>query len=176
MLQEKLKALGFDNVGEIPTEDIPFEPSLLTMCEMNTCGNYGKSYSCPPHVGTTEELIQKAKSYQKVIVFQKIYALEDSFDFEGMVKGKDDFKMRTQEARTLCKSYTDDFLLLGAGACGICKQCGAVTGEKCRFPEKAIASLESYCVQVSTLAQLTGMQYINGQNTVTYFGAVFVHA
>ncbi|MBM3710008.1 MAG: DUF2284 domain-containing protein, partial [Actinobacteria bacterium] len=32
-------------------------------------------------------------------------------------------------------------------------------------------SLEAYCMNVSTLAELCNMKYINGQNTVTYFGA-----
>ncbi|MBM3708346.1 MAG: DUF2284 domain-containing protein, partial [Actinobacteria bacterium] len=34
-----------------------------------------------------------------------------------------------------------------------------------------ISSLEAYCMNVSTLAGLCNMKYINGQNTVTYFGA-----
>jgi hypothetical protein len=33
-------------------------------------------------------------------------------------------------------------------------------------------SLEAYGVNVSALASAAGMKYINGQNTVTYFGAV----
>jgi hypothetical protein len=33
-------------------------------------------------------------------------------------------------------------------------------------------SLEAYGVNVSKLAASAGMKYINGQNTVTYFGAV----
>ena len=36
-----------------------------------------------------------------------------------------------------------------------------------------MASLEAYGVNVSELASASGMKYINGQNTVTYFGAVF---
>jgi hypothetical protein len=33
-------------------------------------------------------------------------------------------------------------------------------------------SLEAYGVNVSGLASVAGMKYINGQDTVTYFGAV----
>ena len=38
--------------------------------------------------------------------------------------------------------------------------------------DRACASLEAYGVSVSQLAELSGMRYINGENTVTYFGAV----
>ncbi|RAQ30001.1 hypothetical protein DPQ25_00325 [Hydrogeniiclostridium mannosilyticum] len=37
---------------------------------------------------------------------------------------------------------------------------------------KAFPSLEAYGVFVSKLAQACGMRYINGANTVTYFGVV----
>ena len=43
----------------------------------------------------------------------------------------------------------------------------------CRFPDRAMSSLEAYGVNVSELAVQCGMRYINGENTVTYFGAVF---
>jgi hypothetical protein len=33
-------------------------------------------------------------------------------------------------------------------------------------------SLEAYGINVSELAKSAGMKYINGQDTVTYFGAV----
>jgi len=55
----------------------------------------------------------------------------------------------------------------------VCPVCGKRTGEPCRHPQQAISSLEAYGVNVSLLAQAAGMRYTNGQNTVTYFGAVF---
>ena len=61
---------------------------------------------------------------------------------------------------------------LGAGGCGVCKVCAKRSDEPCRFPDLAIASLESYGVNVSAMAASAGMKYINGVNTVTYFGAV----
>ena len=64
-------------------------------------------------------------------------------------------------------------LTLGAGGCRICPVCAMKTGEECRHPDRALASLEAYGVNVSKLAAASGMKYINGQNTVTYFGAVF---
>ena len=63
-------------------------------------------------------------------------------------------------------------LHLGAGGCGVCEKCAKQTGEPCRFPTLALASLEAYGVNVSELAKTAGMKYINGQDTVTYFGAV----
>jgi predicted metal-binding protein len=50
--------------------------------------------------------------------------------------------------------------------------CAKRTDEPCRHPDLAMASLEAYGFNVSRLAAAADMKYINGQNTVTYFGAV----
>ena len=173
-MKEFLIKTGFDNIGEVAVESIVFEPSLVGMCEMNSCGNYGKCYTCPPLVGKTDELIKKAKSFDTALVLQKIYDIEDSFDIEGMTRANENFMKLIIDVNEYCMENLERFLLLGAGGCRICSPCGAVDGTPCRFPEKAVASLESYGIQVSHLASLGGMKYINGQNTVTYFGAIFI--
>ena len=63
-------------------------------------------------------------------------------------------------------------LHLGSGGCGVCETCAKRIGESCRFPKLAMPSLEAYGINVSALAKASGMKYINGQDTVTYFGAV----
>lgn len=52
------------------------------------------------------------------------------------------------------------------------KRCAKVDNEPCRFPEKALSSLEAYGVNVSATVKNTEMKYINGPDTVTYFGMV----
>lgn len=172
MLFEKIEDMGFSNVRKIKVSDITFEPSLIDLCKLNTCGNYGRCYTCPPLVGETDKLIEKAKSYENAIIFQKIYQLEDSFDIEGMGEGSRDFKERLQKVNELAKKEIPACLVLSAGGCKLCERCGAIDNIPCRFPDKALASLESYGMNVSKLAAACGVNYINGQNTVTYFGGV----
>lgn len=171
MLKEKIEALGFSNISEINVSDIIFEPELIDLCKQNHCGNYGKCYTCPPLVGETDKLIERAKTFDKAIIFQKIYPLEDSFDIEGMGVASKDFKELVQTVNDMC-SDRENMLVLSAGGCKLCQRCGAIDGVPCRFPDKALASLESYGMNVSKLAGVCGMKYINGQNTVTYFGGV----
>ena len=174
MMNTLISDIGFSNVSLINVSDIEFEPSLLELCKMNACGNYCKNYTCPPLIGNPPELIKHAKSYNRAIVFQKIYQLTDSFDIEGMDNSRIDFRNLTHKVNDLCKNRLDDYLLLTAGGCSECSICGAVTGEKCSFPQKAYPSLEAYSINVSTLCEKSGMKYINGVNTVTYFGAIFI--
>jgi len=172
MLKEKIEKLPFSNVSEINVSDISFEPSLIELCKMNQCGNYGKCYTCPPLIGNIDTLVSKAKSFSKAIVFQKIYNIEDSFDIEGMDEAAKDFTKLVQSVNDICKGELYELRVLGAGGCRLCQKCGAIEGTECRFPDKAVPSLESFGINVSKLAQISGMNYINGQNTVTYFGGI----
>jgi predicted metal-binding protein len=155
----------------IKTDKIPFDENLRNYCEANYCGSYGKNYACPPSVGDSNELIAKAKNYKKALIFQTVFQIGDSFDFEGMKEAASKHSKIADIINKDIKKQYDNYLQLTAGECSTCPVCALVENEPCRFPDKAISSLEAYCMNVSTLAKLCDMEYINGKNTVTYFGA-----
>ncbi|MBE6593799.1 MAG: DUF2284 domain-containing protein [Ruminococcaceae bacterium] len=166
-------SLGAYKATVIDAKDISLDKAFRDMCASNACGMYGKCYMCPPDVGEIETLMKEIEEYDYALVYQTVTELEDSFDFEGMVAAK---KRTYPLAQSLRKVFADagisKVLHLGAGGCGVCTTCAKQTGEPCRFPEKALPSLEAYGVNVSMLAKAANMKYINGQDTVTYFGAV----
>ena len=171
-MKEKVLALGAVNAGWIAVEDVPFDATLRAACEVNSCGRYGMNYACPPHIGAVEDLIACARGYKSFLLFQTIGKLEDSYDFEGMQEAGTAHKALTQAVYDdLCDP---EWIALGAGGCNLCGKCGILTGEPCRDPDRALASLESYGINVSKAAALAGMRYINGENTVTYFSGVFM--
>ena len=172
-LTEKAIELGAHKASVISAGEISLDRAFRDMCASNACGVYGKCYMCPPDVGDIDELMAEVANYDYALVYQTVSELEDSFDFEGMIAAK---KRTYPLAQSLRQVFADmnisKVLHLGAGGCGVCEKCAKQTGEPCRFPEKALPSLEAYGVNVSALAKAAGMRYINGQNTVTYFGAV----
>ena len=173
LLVQTLLDWGAFRAAVVPVEKIEFEPAFRKLCESNACGMYGRSWMCPPHVGPVDELIANARRYRRALVYQTVDTLEDSYDFEGMMAAGQRMNELAQKVRS---SLTDLFgakaLYLGAGGCRMCPVCAKREDKPCRFPDKALASLEAYGVNVSRLAELAGMKYINGQDTVTYFGAV----
>jgi len=170
---KKLKELGADNAAKVAVKDIRFEPQFRDLCVMNHCGLYGKCWMCPPDAGDVNELIARARKYEHAVVYQTIGKLEDSFDIEGMEEASDLNTRLTVTFRNWVREQKGiDWLLLNKGGCGICNTCSKANDEPCPFPEEALESLDSYGVYVSELAKLAGMNYINGTNTVTYFGAL----
>lgn len=170
---EKALELGAYKANVIDAKAIVLDRTFRDICATNACGMYGKCYMCPPDVGDIDELMSQVANYDYALVYQTVTELEDSFDFEGMIEAK---KKSYPLAQGFRKVFTDmsitKTLHLGAGGCGVCETCAKRMNAPCRFPEKAMPSLEAYGVNVSELAKASGMKYINGQDTVTYFGAV----
>ena len=166
-------SLGAYKASVIPTAAIELDAAFRRMCEANACGVYGKCWMCPPDVGGIDELMASVASYDYALVYQTVSALEDSYDFEGMQEAKKQHYKLSAALRTVFDQQGIHTVLhLGCGGCGVCDVCAKRSGEPCRFPHLALPSLEAYGVNVSKLAATASMKYINGQDTVTYFGAV----
>lgn len=166
-------SMGAYKASVIETKDIVLDTSFRDMCVSNVCGVYGKCWMCPPDVGDIDVLMNEVGKYDYALVYQTVTKLEDSYDVEGMFAARKQMPMISQKLRKSMKDIPFSKILhLGVGGCGVCEVCSKRTNESCRFPKKAIASLEAYGINVSELAKAAGMKYINGQDTVTYFGAV----
>ena len=171
-----IKDLGISAATIFPVSEIKFDTVLFRdMCRQNLCGRYGKNYKCPPAIGEPEDLKSEALSYETAVLIQTIHPLEDSYDFEGMTEGGRIHTENIGKTKEYIKNNItfENLLVLGAGGCGLCPKCGALDGTPCRFPDKAIASVEGYCMDVANMTNSHGLNYINGENTVSYV-AVFL--
>jgi len=144
-------------------------------CAANACGHYGRCWTCPPDLGELEALTAELQSFPGGVVIQNITALEDSWDFEGMVAAghAHNQMMRELRRRLTAEHPASDFLVLGCGGCGYCETC-TCPDAPCRAPEHALASVEGYGLDVKMLVESCGLSYINGQNTVSFVGAVLM--
>ena len=167
---------GATMAEEIPVANLVFSPELRELCEQNACGKFAQNYTCPPYVGEVDRLIEKLQKFQKAIIWQNVYPLEVSFDFEGMMDAQAQHNSMTHAiAEKIYDEYDrSEALVLGAGSCALCETCAAQTSESCRFPDKALVSLEAYGMNVAIIGDVSNMKYINGKDTVTYFSGVFL--
>ncbi len=152
----------------IKPDEIPFSKAVVDMCKANRCGKYGTCWTCPPGVGTLDELERRIKSYKTACVFTCKYDLEDSFDFEGMVEGQKSAKRVLQNIIEQLQADGKKIMALGCEGCGLCEKC-TYPDAPCRFPEKAVPSVEACGINVVELSKKIGINYNNGTNTVTYF-------
>lgn len=170
-LKEYLRSLGFNDCGAVNTAEVKFRQDIRGMCEVNTCRQYGKTWACPPAIGTVEECRDRVQKYEKMLVINGLYRLEDSFDYEGMTDGAKKFRQSSRALNEALRPYAGKYILLSNEGCDLCKEC-TYPDAPCRFPEKTMGSLEGYGIFVSELANQAGVKYNNGPCTVTFFGAL----
>ncbi len=162
---------GATKATVVEQADIVLNAEFRAMCEANQCGVYGRCYMCPPDVGPVEELMARVRGYERGLLYQTITPIEDSFDIEGMAEAKKALVAVSQRVLDALRPVLgEDALFLSGGGCGLCKVCAKITGEPCRHPDRALPSLESYGMDVYNTTKKTPLKYINGANTVTYFG------
>lgn len=166
---EELKGLGISQYGAISTSEIAFEQEIRGYCEKNTCRRFGKTWACPPAVGTVEECRQRCLQYERALVFSAVYPLKNPFDYRGMMKGYQAFKGLCDRLYQLVKGRVPAFLLLSNEGCGRCETC-TYPDHPCRMPELLFPPVEGFGINVMRLAASAGMAYHNGDLTVTYFG------
>lgn len=135
------------------------------------CRNYGTSWACPPAIGTLEECRRRVEKYSGMLLFSGRFGIDDSFDFQGMMDSMIRFKKMVDQLDLRISAVLDSYQLLSNEGCGRCQSC-TWPDAPCRFPDKLHHSIEGYGFQINQLAKQAGIQYNNGKNTVTYFGAL----
>lgn len=172
-LTDAALAAGAAKATVIDRTQIVLSEEFRRICESNQCGGYAKCWMCPPYIGPIEELMAKVRSYPQALLYQTIYEIEDSYDIEGMfAAGANHAQVSQRLQGKVGPLLKEPFLHLTCGGCHLCETCAKRSEEPCRFPDKALPSLEGYGVDVYSTTKDTPLKYINGQNTVTYFGMI----
>ena len=164
-LREALAA-GFDTAEVLDPKKLQARKDIREMCAGDRCGAYGKNWTCPPACGSLEMCQEKMRGYETGILLQSIGHMTKAIDSrcyrETERRHMKSFYAFAEEIR---KAYPDA-LCLGAGGCRVCKQCAYP--EPCRFPEKAMSSMEGYGLFVTQVCRDTGVPYHHGDRTVTF--------
>lgn len=157
----------------IPARQLITSVAFRKACESNQCGRYGSSWICPPEVPSPEQCLQQLQAYSYALWYQSVTAIEECFDIEGMLEAGRSHSALSQTIEKLVDPLMPGGRLhLSSGGCHLCASCAKPEALPCRHPRKALRSLEAYCVDVCKTTAQTELSYVNGSNTVSYFGAL----
>lgn len=164
----------FTEMKSISAKEIVVRDEVRKLCEQNSCGYYGTNWTCPPAVAPLKTFESIFSSFDTMLVVYSVHHVKSSFDWKGMMIGAAEFKKRLQTLKKAIKTSGSDipFLLLGMGACDLCKKCTYTLDQPCIYPDNAIVSMEACGIDVMRLAKDHGLKYYHGKNTVTYFGGI----
>lgn len=166
-LAKMAEAAGFSAWAELDAATVELKPEVRDMCAVNSCGQYGKRWSCPPGCGTLEQCSARLKGCSRGILVQTCGDIEDGFDFEAMMEIEADHKDHVNQMYQALREAGTQVLALGAGCCTVCAKC-TYPDEPCRFPEKMISSMEAYGMVVLEVCRANGLQYYYGADKMAY--------
>lgn len=166
-LRQQGQQAGFTYVAPLEVSTIQLLPEVRDMCATNSCGAYGKKWSCPPGCGTLEECRARLQGYTAGILVQTVGTLEDEMDYEGMQDASQRHKAAFDAFYAQLRPQFPGMLALGTGGCTQCKTC-TYPDQPCRFPEKMVSSMEAYGMLVSQVCKDNNLPYYYGKCTIAY--------
>lgn len=172
-LSELAKQFGFSAFSPLDTQTIKLNPEVRAMCASNTCGQYGRRWSCPPGCGTLEECEARLQPFSTGILVQSIGDVEDSFDFEAMTEIETMHKARFRKMYACLRAQTSDVLAIGSGCCTSCAEC-TYPNAPCRFPEEMYLSMEAYGILVSEVCKANNLPYYYGSGRIAFTGCFLI--
>ena len=171
-IEEKIKELPLVQYEWILPKELLFKEEVRQICK-NECPMYGKSWSCPPAVGTVSECKAHSLEYQGVFLFTTIAEVSDIANFEETLATRNDHEKITRSIRDFFTEEGIECMALSSESCAVCKECAYGCGEPCRHPEYMIPCIESYGILVTDIAEKYQIPFLDSITTVQWFGMIF---
>ena len=167
---EEAKKLGFDVAVELDAQQLVAREDVRAMCVEDKCGAYNKNWTCPPAIGSVEKCQQQMRRYKQGILLQTVGQMTKAIDSKCYRATEQRHMKNFYALAEAIRKVHPDALCLGAGGCRVCRQCSYP--EPCRFPGKAVSSMEGYGLFVTQVCRDAGIPYHHGDRTITYTACV----
>ena len=171
-LEQKLCELPIVQYEFFETNELLFTERVRYVCETE-CPQYGKSWACPPGVGTVDHCQGKCLSFENCLLISTIVEVADITNIEETLATRPEHEAVTNEVRDIMRQLGVDPYVLSTEACALCERCAILDGEGCRFPEKMHPCVESHGINVVPMLESRGLEFQFGANVVTWISLLF---
>ena len=172
MLGAQLAELPLYVYEFIDPAKLEFSDRIRWICQ-HECPMYGKTWACPPAVGSVEACQRKCGSYVNCLLISTIVEVADISDINATLATRGDHEAVTNQVRDLLRQQGVEPYVLSTEACAECEHCAYLDGEPCRFPDRMHPCVESHGINVLALLDEMGLAFQYGENVVTWFSLLF---
>ena len=169
---EQLQNLPLYIYAFVDGEKLEFSERIRYICQ-HECPMYGKTWACPPGVGTVAECQQKCARFNRCLMISTVTEVADIASIDETLATRDAHEEVTGQVADLLREHGADPYVLSTEACALCARCAYLDGEKCRHPEKMHPCVESHGINVLPLLEEQGLEFQYGQNVVTWISLLF---
>ena len=171
-LMEQLAELPLYVYDFIDPKGLEFTDQVRWICE-HECPMYGKTWACPPGVGSVAECKARCGKFDHCLMIATITEVQDISDIAETLATRPDHEAVTNGVRDMMRSQGVEPYVLSTEACALCDRCAYLDGAPCRFPEKMHPCVESHGINLLGLIAEQGLEFQYGENVVTWFSLLF---
>ena len=172
LLEEKLADLPLYIFDFIDPQELEFSDRIRWICEQE-CPMYGKSWACPPGVGSVAACKGKCRKYENCLMLSTITEVADITDINETLATRPEHEAITNQVGAILEEQGVRPYILSTEACAICRRCAILDGEPCRHPERMHPCVESHGINVVPILEENGMEFQFGANVVTWVSLLF---
>lgn len=171
-IEQELAELPLYIYAWVEPKDLEFSDRVRHICQTE-CAMYGKSWACPPGVGSVESCKQKCERYANCLLIGTITEVPDIADTQACLATRPDHEKVTNQVRDLFREQGVEPYVLSTESCAICERCAYLDGLPCRLPGKMHPCVESHGINILPTLEALGVPFQYGENVVSWFSLLF---
>lgn len=165
--EQRLCELPIAQYAFFRTAELTFSPRIRHVCK-HECPRYGKSWACPPAVGTVDECRARCLAHASGLLIATLAEVDDITNMELTLATRPQHEDITHTVDRLLRDEGVTPLVLSTDSCARCARC-TYPDAPCRHPALLYPCIESHGIVVTDLAERLGVAYHYGGNIVTWF-------
>ena len=154
-----------------PRSDLESALKFRKLCEMNKCGTYNASWTCPPAVGKPEDCVKRLEDFEKALIVTNTFRDLDMNDFEGMKKMMKSHQDLCRDVKKMFQKEGFEELTLTDGACTYCKKC-TYPDRECKHPGMKVPSVSGFGIDMSEYIHSAGLEFEFKKDEATLYGLI----
>lgn len=171
-IEERIMQLPIYQYVFLKIEDIEFNDKMRNKCK-NECPRYGKSWSCPPAIGSLKQCKNKCMEYSHALLFSSAVEIPDYANKELILNSKREHEEVTESIENIIRSEVKKCYTLSTESCSLCEKC-TYPKKSCLNPDKMHPCIESHGVVLSSILEEHHMDYFMGENMILWFSLIFI--
>ena len=135
ILEQQLQELPLYGYFFIDPKDLEFNSRIRWICE-NECPMCGKTWACPPGVGSVNSCKAKCLGYSNCLMIATITEVEDISNIDETLATRPEHEAISDQVGQLLREQGIEPYILSTEACAICDRCAILDGQPCRHPDR----------------------------------------
>ena len=172
LLEAQLSELPLYVYHFMDPKELEFTDRVRWICE-HECPMYGKTWACPPGVGSVEHCTALCRRYENCLLIGTITEVTDIADITQTLATRPEHEAITNQVRDLLREQGVMPYILSTEACAICENCPFSQGKPCRFPERMHPCVESHGINLIPTLEENGLEFQYGDNIITWYSLLF---